>query len=58
MGWTKIFNPKFLLLVGIVIAVGYLASKFPDQAILIGGIAIILGIGFLMFQAEKEREGM
>jgi len=38
------------------VGAGYLSSKFPDQAVLIGGIAIVLVIGMWMLQAEKDNE--
>lgn len=53
MRWGKILNGKVLLWLFIIVGSGYLSSKFPDQAVLIGGIAIVLVIGMWMLQAEK-----
>jgi len=50
----RLFNPKLLLWLFIIVGAGYLSSKFPDQAVLIGGIAIVIVIGMWMLQAEKE----
>ena len=52
----RIFNVKSLLLLGIIIAAGYLCSEFPEQSILVGGISIILVIGIWLLQIEKENE--
>lgn len=54
MGIKKILNTKTLLLLIILIGAGYLSSKFPDEAIIICGIGIILVIGIWMLQANKE----
>lgn len=50
----NIFNIKTLLFLGIIIASGYLVSKYPDYSILTIGIAIILVIGIWLLQVERD----
>lgn len=56
MGLRKIFNVKMILFIVIIIATGYLSSQYPDEAILIGGCAIVLIIGIWLLQVTKENE--
>lgn len=50
----KIINVKFLLIIVVIVLTGYLCSRFPDESILIGGIAIIIVIGIWMMQLTKD----
>jgi len=50
----RIFNVKTLLWLFIIVGAGYLCSEFPDEAILIGGVSLVLVIGIWLMQIEKE----
>lgn len=50
----RILTPKIMLLLAIIIGCGYLVSKFPDQSILIGSLAIIILIGYWLYQAYHQ----
>lgn len=52
----NILSPKVILIVLIIIGAGYFSSKFPDEAILIGGISLIVIIGMWLMQITKENE--
>lgn len=52
----SLFNPKLLLGLAFIIAAGYLVSKFPDESVLIIGIAAIIIIGIWIYQAYVKPE--
>lgn len=56
MGITNYINGKSILLLGIIVGAGYLASKFPDESVLIGGIAIIIVIGIWVHQSYIQNK--
>ena len=51
---TKIFNVKIILFLIIIVLAGYLSSKFPDEAVLVCGVSIIIVIGIWLLQIEDE----
>lgn len=51
----NLLSGKILIPFGVIIGTGYLVSKFPDESVLIGGIAMIIIIGLWIFQAQEER---
>ena len=50
----KIFNARTMLLLVIVVGSGYLASKFPDEAVVIAGIGLVIVVGLWMQQLENN----
>jgi len=51
-----VFNLKLILFFLIIISAGYLISKFPEESLLISGLAIIIIIGLWLHQAYQDKK--
>lgn len=52
----KILNVKTILFLIVIVLAGYLSTEYPDEAVLVCGVSIILVIGVWLLQIEKENE--